>query len=167
LPKALDNLKRRGFWIVANVCFKMYGWFPLLGTLRAALGVIYADGKFLIIHRNDGRGYCLPGGLCNWRETEEATLGREVREETGMTVGGKELILRFYNATDFPCNVSIYRVRASGEVRDSWEGSPRWMKIGEFERDLVESQRPVLEVLRAIERDEKMEREPDLRIEDK
>jgi 8-oxo-dGTP pyrophosphatase MutT (NUDIX family) len=155
LPTALDNLKRKSFYVIALICLKLYGWFPIFGTLRAALAVIYKDGKFLVIHRNDGRGVCLPGGLCNWREAEEATLDREVREETGMTVSGKEVVLRYHSGVDFPCNLTVFRAQASGELRSSWEGSPQWRTVAEIEPELVESQRPVLEVFRKIAAEEK------------
>jgi len=44
-------------------------------------------------------------------------------------------------------------VQATGEVKNSWEGSPRWMTIDELEPDFVESQRRLIEVLRKISRD--------------
>jgi 8-oxo-dGTP pyrophosphatase MutT (NUDIX family) len=146
----LDDFKRRMFWIVARTCFTLYGWFPLFGTLRASLGIIHRDGKFLVIHRNDGRGLCLPGGISGWREAEEETLQREIVEETGLTVCGKELVLRFYSEVDIPCTVSLFKVQATGEVKDSWEGSPQWMTVEELEPTFVESQRAALEVLRKM-----------------
>jgi 8-oxo-dGTP pyrophosphatase MutT (NUDIX family) len=146
----LDDFKRRMFWIVARSCFTLYRWFPLFGTLRASLGIIRRDGKFLVIHRNDGRGLSLPGGISGWREAEEETLGREVLEETGLSVIGKELVLRFYSEVDIPCTVSLFEVKATGEVKDSWEGSPQWMTVEELEPRFVESQRQALEVLRKM-----------------
>lgn len=146
----LDTLKRRLFWMIARTCFALYGWFPLFGTLRASLGVIQRDGKFLVIHRNDGRGFSLPGGISGWREAPEATLQREVREETGLKVDGMEFILQFFCPIDFPCNVSLFAVEASGDVKDSWEGSPRWMTVDELAPRFVESQRPALEILKKM-----------------
>lgn len=146
----LDDFKRRMFWIVARTCFALYGWFPLFGTLRASLGIIHRDGKFLVIHRNDGRGLCLPGGISGWREAEEETLHREVLEETGLSVSAKELVQRFYSEADIPCNVSLFEVQATGEVKDSWEGSPQWLTVDELEPRFVESQRQALEVLRKM-----------------
>ncbi len=148
LPTPLDHLKQRAFWIVARSCLKLYGALPLFGPLRAALGVIHREGKFLVIQRNDGRGVSLPGGLCNWREAE--TLEREVREETGMTVSGKKLVLRFYDEVDIPCNIALFELQASGELKGSWEGTPRWMKLEQIEGQMLKSQRPALEVFRRI-----------------
>lgn len=103
-----------------------------------------------MIHRNDGRGLSLPGGISGWREAEEETLRREIVEETGLSVTGKELKLQYYSQVEFPCIVSVFEVQASGEVKDSWEGSPRWMTLAELEPRFLESQRPALEVLRKI-----------------
>jgi len=144
----LDDFKRRLFWMVARTCITLYGWFPLFGTLRASIGIIRRDDKFLIIHRNDGRGLCFPGGISKWREAEEETLRREILEETGLIVSGEELTLKYYSDADVPCDTSVFEVQASGEVRNSWEGTPRWTTVAELEARLLLSQRPVLELLR-------------------
>jgi 8-oxo-dGTP pyrophosphatase MutT (NUDIX family) len=146
----LDKLKRRLFFIVARTCFTLYGWFPLFGTLRASLGIIRQDGKFLVIHRNDGRGLCLPGGLSAWREAEEETLRREVEEETGLTVSGNKLLMHYHCTVDFPADIAVFEVQATGELKDSWEGSPRWMTVDDLEPGFVRSQRRVIEVLRKM-----------------
>jgi ADP-ribose pyrophosphatase YjhB (NUDIX family) len=144
------------YWIAANGARKLYGLFPVFGTLRASLAVIHQDGKFLMIHRNDGRGVSLPGGISNWREASEHTIDREVQEETGMTVTAKRLILHFYSELEFPCNISLFEVQSTyGSPKSSWEGSPRWMTIAELEPQLVESQRPVLDIFRRIANGEK------------
>lgn len=134
--------------MVARTCITLYGWFPLFGTLRASLGVIRRDDKFLIIHRNDGRGLSLPGGISKRREAEEETLRREVLEETGLSVSGMELKLKFFSDADVPCNVSVFEVQASGEVKNSWEGSPQWNTVAEIEPRLIRSQWPVLELMK-------------------
>lgn len=136
--------------MVARTCFTLYHWFPLFGTLRASIGIIQRDGKFLIIHRNDGRGLSLPGGISKWRETEEETLTREILEETGLSVTGKELKLKYYSEADVPCNIAVFEAQASGEPKNSWEGSPQWKTVAEIEPHLLPSQRPVLDLLRTI-----------------
>jgi len=138
------------FWMVARSCFTLYHWLPLFGTLRASIGIIQRDDKFLIIHRNDGRGLSLPGGISKWREAEEETLGREILEETGLSVTGKELKLKYYSDAEVPCNISVFDVQASGELKNSWEGSPQWTTVTETEPCLLPSQRPVLELLRQM-----------------
>jgi 8-oxo-dGTP pyrophosphatase MutT (NUDIX family) len=145
--QSLENLKRSLFWIVARTCFTLYRWFPVFGFLRASIGIIHRNGEFLIIERNDGRGFSFPGGISSWKEAPEETLRREVAEETGMTVTALEFCTRYRSTADVPCDISVFAVQATGEPGNSWEGLPRWMAPSEIEPRLVESQRPVLELL--------------------
>ena len=146
----LITLKRRLFWIIARTCFKLYRWFPLFGTLRASIGVIRRDQTFLVIQRNDGRGVSLPGGIAGWKEAEEKTLHREVLEETGLSVTHAELRMHYRSTADVPCTISVFEAEATGELKDSWEGSPHWMTPAELAPRLLESQRPVLELIKKI-----------------
>jgi 8-oxo-dGTP pyrophosphatase MutT (NUDIX family) len=146
----LENLRRRLFWIVARTCLALYRRFPVFGTLRASIAIIRRNQQFLVIQRNDGRGLSLPGGLAGWQEAEEETLRREVLEETGLRVTGQELRMRYHSTADVPCDISVFAVQAAGELKNSWEGSPRWMTMAELEPRMLESQRPVLELLRKM-----------------
>jgi 8-oxo-dGTP pyrophosphatase MutT (NUDIX family) len=146
----LESLKRRLFWIVAHTCIVVYRWIPLFGTLRASIAIIRREQKFLLIERNDGRGVSLPGGISNWREAQEDTLRREVLEETGLQVSDLELRMRYFSATDLPCDTYVFEARAEGEMKESWEGSPRWMTADEVEPRILKSQRRVVELLREL-----------------
>lgn len=150
MPFLVESLKRRTFFVIANVCFKLYRWFPLFGSLRASIAVIPRENKILVIQRNDGRGVSLPGGIAGWKEPEEVTLRREVLEETGLSVASAELKMRYHSRADVPCNISVFVAQASGELKGSWEGSPQWMTIDGIEAQLLESQRPVLELMRKV-----------------
>jgi 8-oxo-dGTP pyrophosphatase MutT (NUDIX family) len=150
LPTLLQNLKRRLFWIVARTCFTLYRWLPLFGSLRASIAIIRRSQSFLVIQRNDGRGLSLPGGISGRNEAEIDTLHREVLEETGLAVTGEELRMRYHSTAEVPCHIAVFEVEASGELKDSWEGSPRWMTISELEPQLMNGQRPVLDLLRNI-----------------
>ena len=150
MPTQLQSLKRRLFWIVARTCFALYRLFPLFGSLRASVGIIHCGHTFLLIQRNDGRGFSLPGGISGRKEAETQTLRREVQEETGLTVIGEDLKMRYHSTADVPCDISVFEAEASGELKGSWEGSPRWMTLPELEPRLLESQRPVLDLLRKI-----------------
>ncbi len=150
MPTLPESLKRRLFWVFARTCFFLYRRLPIFGFLRASIAIIHRDRKILVIQRNDGRGISLPGGIAGWREAEELTLRREVLEETGLQVVGARVEMRFQSTADVPCNVAVFSAEVSGELKDSWEGSPRWMTIAEFEPRLLESQRPVLDLMRKI-----------------
>jgi 8-oxo-dGTP pyrophosphatase MutT (NUDIX family) len=145
---ALETVKRRLFWIVARTCFALYRSFPVFGPLRASIAIIRRDGQILAIERADGRGFSLPGGISGWREAEEQTLRREVREETGLTVTSYESKLRYHSREDMPCMISVFAVQGTGELKNSWEGTPRWMALAELEARIIRSQRPVMELLR-------------------
>jgi 8-oxo-dGTP pyrophosphatase MutT (NUDIX family) len=143
-------VKRRVFWVIARTCFALYRQFPLFGSLRASIAIIHRDGKFLVIRRNDGRGLSLPGGIAGFRESEESALRREVQEETGLSVSRFSMKTRYHSTVDVPCLISVYEVEASGGLRDSWEGSPDWMSVAEIELRLLESQKPVLALMRQM-----------------
>lgn len=137
--------------MISKICFGLYGRFPVFGALRASIGIIERDGNFLIIHRNDGRGLCLPGGISSWRETSEDTLRREIFEETGLRVENLKFRLKYFSDADIPCNISVFEVQATGDPKDSWEGSVRWTGLDELEPCILPSQRPVLSLLRKSE----------------
>ncbi len=145
-----ERYKRRLFWLVSRVCFTGYRVFPIFGSLRASIGIIHRNERFLVIRRNDGRGLSLPGGIAGWRETEESTLRREVQEETGLSVTSMQFKMRYTSNADVPCIISVFEVEASGELEDSWEGSPSWMTIPELEGTLLKSQRPTVALMKTI-----------------
>jgi ADP-ribose pyrophosphatase YjhB (NUDIX family) len=122
----------------------------LFGSLRVSLALIHRNGTFLVIHRNDGRGLCLPGGFVGWRENLDAAVRREVVEETGLHATSAVLKKNYHSNADLPCNISVFEVEAEGELLESWEGTPRWLSIPELEPQLLASQRPVLELMHAI-----------------
>jgi 8-oxo-dGTP pyrophosphatase MutT (NUDIX family) len=91
---SLDRLKKSTFWVLSRAATYVYPRLPIFGRLKAAVGVIQEGDKFLVIERNDGRGVCFPGGLGWPWETAEQTVGREILEETGMTVRNSLLAFR-------------------------------------------------------------------------
>ncbi len=69
----------------------------ILETFRAEIGVVTpklgADaavrdtlGQILLLHRSDGRGWCLPGGWVDVHESPAQAAVREVWEEAGLRV---------------------------------------------------------------------------------
>ena len=58
--------------------------------------------------------------------------------------------MRYHSTADVPCDISVFEAEATGELKNSWEGSPRWMTMAELESGILQSQRPVLELLRKM-----------------
>lgn len=69
---------------------KLVGSRPLLLPGSAVI-IINEEGKLLLQHRRDGQ-WGLPGGLMELGESLEDTARREVKEETGLTLGELELL---------------------------------------------------------------------------
>lgn len=153
LPSLSRSLKRRLFFVVARVCFALYRTFPIFGPLRASLAVIHRENKFLAIERSDGRGMSLPGGIAGRREAPELAMRREVLEETGLTVTLAHLEMTYFSAAEVPSNISVFRAEATGELKESWEGTPHWMTVEELEPRLIKSQRPVLKLMASTRAD--------------
>lgn len=145
-----QKLKRNLFWVVARTCFGLYRRFPVFGSLGASIAIIRSKNTFLVIRRNDGRGVSLPGGIASRGEAAEDTLRREVREETGLSVTEAEFQMKYHSSAEVPVDISVFRAQARGELKDSWEGSPQWMTVEEIGTQLLESQRPLLELMRKI-----------------
>jgi len=118
------------------------------------MGVIQKGGAFLVIERNDGRGISFPGGLCNPWEEERRALEREILEETGLKVTSSALIFRYQSDADVKVEVSAWDVTAEGVLRESWEGTPRWLSLAEFSYRVIAGQRPVVEAIAARQRSE-------------
>ena len=123
----------------------LYRRFPIFGTLRAAVGIIRQGDRYLLINRNDGRGFSFPGGLAKPREPEEKAVRREVSEETGLEVTEAELDFRYFNSEEIPCNISMFKVGASGNLRGSWEGLPQWVERAAMRTGILKSQIPIVE----------------------
>ena len=77
-------------------------------------------------------------------------MRREVREETGLSVTRVEFQMKYHSSAEIPVDISVFRTEATGELKGSWEGSPRWMTVEEIEAQLIKSQRPLLELMRKI-----------------
>lgn len=143
----LNRLGKYTFWVLSRAGLAIYARFPIFGTLRVALGVIRDQDRILAIERSDGRGFSFPGGIAMpWEDIEKAAA-REVLEETGLRVTRSALKLRYFDSAEIPVDLSVFEVEAEGELRASWEGTPRWVEIAELRQRVLPSQRRVVETL--------------------
>jgi 8-oxo-dGTP pyrophosphatase MutT (NUDIX family) len=132
------------FWIISRSAQFLYRHFPVFGPLRGAVAVIRRDGGFVVIERNDGFGLAFPGGISSFREAPEQTVRREVLEETGLTITRAEFKFDFHIAAPLPAHTFVFEAIAEGELRGSWEGTPRVVSWEELQQHIVEPQRRIV-----------------------
>ncbi len=99
----------------------------------------------LIIDRSDGRGFSFPGGLAFPWEAAEQVMRREVMEETGLLVGESALLFEYKTAADIPCIITVFEAEASGEITESWEGTPRWLGSRQIKPSILPSQKEIID----------------------
>lgn len=141
------RVQRFVFFVISRSAIWTYSRLPIFGALRASIAVIRTGELILIIDRSDGRGFSFPGGF-DWPwETPEASVRREVLEETGLLVKRASPLLQYRSSADIPVSISVFEIETEGELKDSWEGSPRWMRVSEIRSRLLPSQQPVVDRL--------------------
>jgi len=144
MPAPVAKIKRLLFAVIARSAIAIYSRVPIFGYLRASLAVVRKGELILVIDRNDGRGFSFPGGLSHRGETAEHSMRREVREETGLEVEKSSFLFEYRTSADVPCDVTVFEAETSGSLRESWEGSPRWLTSTEIRRRLLASQTEVI-----------------------
>jgi 8-oxo-dGTP pyrophosphatase MutT (NUDIX family) len=147
LSTAFQQIKRRLFWVLSRSAMATYSRLPLFGWLHCSVGVIRKGQLVLVIDRADGRGLSFPGGLAVPWETAEQAMKREVSEETGLRVKYSTQLFEYRSSTEIPVVLAVFAVEAEGELKDSWEGSPRWLPFTDIRSRLLPSQREIVDRL--------------------
>jgi 8-oxo-dGTP pyrophosphatase MutT (NUDIX family) len=143
----MNTLKKYAFWILSRTGLAVYSRLPIFGPLRVAIGVIRKNDEFLVIERSDGRGLSFPGGIAMLWESTERAVAREILEETGLNVTRSQLKFCYFSGEEVPVNLAVFEVDAEGQLRASWEGTPRWLKLDELRQRVLSSQKRVVETL--------------------
>lgn len=138
-------MKRYLFAIISRVGMAAYSRFPVFGSLRASVAVIRDAELVLVIERSDGRGLSFPGGLAFPWEPAEHALSREVAEETGLSVKAATALFSYYASDELPCTITVFAVEAEGKLRESWEGSPKWLSVNDLRTGLIKSQQSIVQ----------------------
>jgi 8-oxo-dGTP pyrophosphatase MutT (NUDIX family) len=144
----ISQFKRFLFSVLSHTGVAIYSRVPIFGHLRAAVAILKQGELYLLIERNDGRGYSFPGGLSMPWETADQAMRREVLEETGLEIGKSRLLFEYRASHEVPCILSVFEAEASGKLADSWEGSPRWLSLNDVKDRMLPSQREIINRMR-------------------
>jgi 8-oxo-dGTP pyrophosphatase MutT (NUDIX family) len=139
---------------------KLVGHRPLL-MVGAATLIVDDQNRLLLLHRSDNDCWGPPGGALELGEEVETAARREVREETGLELGGMTLFGVFsgpelfyvYPNGDEVYNVTIvYLARTwSGEIRLNGEHTAwNWFALGEIPDNISPPIKPVIEQFKRL-----------------
>lgn len=118
--------------LLAGLIFRVIALLTLgkISPIVSVCVIIEQNGKILLIHRSDGLGYTIPGGIVRYNETVEQCIRREAREETGYNVVVHEFVGVYSALKRDPRFRSIalaYKgMIVDGIERGSGEGQTRW-----------------------------------------
>lgn len=134
---------------------KLVGHRPLI-LPGAVVLIINEENELLLQHRTDG-SWGLPGGLMELGESLEETARREVKEETGLTVGSLEL-LDVFSGSDYYFKVSngdelysvtavyvTYEVEGSIDIDENESYEVRYFDLDDLPHGLSEEYRNYIE----------------------
>ncbi len=81
-------------WHFAQTVLGIIFRHPVTGT---SIIPVLPDGQIVLVRRRDNGKWALPGGMVNWGETIEATVHRELAEETGLEVAKIRRLVGIYS----------------------------------------------------------------------
>jgi ADP-ribose pyrophosphatase YjhB (NUDIX family) len=121
--------------------------------IRAAGGIVVADGSVLLVHRPQYDDWSLPKGKLEEGESWEQAALREVEEETGVAcqLGGYVATSR-YEVAGGPKEIRYYLMTPVGEARAQNEvDEVRWVPFADAPRLLThERDRQLIEQAREL-----------------
>ena len=80
-------------------------------------------------------------------ETAEEAMKREFLEEAGLPVERSKQLFEYRSSADVPVIIAVFAVEADGELKESWEGSPRWLPFTDIRPRLLPGQREIVDQL--------------------
>lgn len=128
---------------------------PLILTAASVI-VIDPNEDILLQHRTDTNSWGLPGGFMELGESIEEAARRELKEETGLTIGEMELF-KVFSGKDFyfkyPNNDEVYNVIVSfltkdvrGSLQKDHESHDlRYFSLDELPENMIPTTRKMLD----------------------
>ena len=115
-------------WLVRFLAKILFVEFP---PILSVAGLIEKKGKLLFIDLPYMNGLGLPGGIVGKGETLEESLRREILEETGLKVESSKYLWSTAGFFKVPSISVVFGVRVSGNLKESPEGKPIWIRAEE------------------------------------
>jgi 8-oxo-dGTP diphosphatase len=118
--------------ILAGVIFRCIALLTMgqISPILSACVIIEQGGKILLVHRSDGLGYTIPGGIVRYKETVDECVRREAREETGYDVRITDIV-GIYSSIDRDPRFRAASIAYKGQIvggkeQHSGEGQTCW-----------------------------------------
>ncbi|MBW4575597.1 MAG: NUDIX hydrolase [Aphanothece sp. CMT-3BRIN-NPC111] len=91
---------------------------PVTGTTIIPM---LPDGRIVLIRRRDSGEWGLPGGIVNWGEDIPTTVGRELAEETGLSLVKIRRLVGVYSAPDRDPRIHSIAVLVEADVQGTMQ----------------------------------------------
>lgn len=111
-------------WYFAQAVLGIIFRHPVLGT---GIIPVLADGRIVLIRKQNRQEWALPGGMVGWREAIATTVRRELKEETGLDLVSLNRLVGIYSDPDRDprlhsiCVVVEAYVQGTYQIQDTYE----------------------------------------------